>query len=369
MILYSVLTIAGLFIVFGLLFLLVKFIQNYKRRYLTRASLRRLPTYEFTSSDDHAFETCAVCLEDYVDGEKLRLLPCEHGYHARCIDLWLTKTDSVCPQCRKRVFHSNEDLSRVGLSRVVRSYGSLANRITSQDSQINNEETHNTSYVGSEIFPSDTTPLISTQENRAVRFNLPRPETVFGRVNLATQHYNERRNYAFTAQKHHSNQETHPVDKPATASGQGHNQIHGSYDRQKQSPTQNESFSEQTNFEQQDQSQNHGINMVNTAHTVSKEEPNVSGQHPVLKFGSFENSVESLSLKKVSSNAGSTSRYPERSKTSLETQVEVHDFMMSNNGISNDTGHDAVVITNDTKSEILNGHNPTTSQQHDQEMI
>ena len=101
----------------------------------------------------------------------------------------------------------------------------------------------------------------------------------------------------------------------------------------------------------------------------SNEESNISGQRPVLKFGSFENSVESLSLKKVSSNAGSTSRYPERSKTSLETQVEVHDFMMSNNGISNDTGHDAVVITNNTKSEILNGHNPTTSQQHDQEMI
>ena len=52
----------------------------------------------------------------------------------------------------------------------------------------------------------------------------------------------------------------------------------------------------------------------------------------------------------------------------METQVEVHGFMMSNNVISNDTGHDSAVITKNT-SEILNDHNPTTSQQHDQDMI
>ena len=53
----------------------------------------------------------------------------------------------------------------------------------------------------------------------------------------------------------------------------------------------------------------------------------------------------------------------------METQVEVHGFMMSNDALSNDTGHDAAIITKNTTSEILNGHNPTTSQQHDQDMI
>ena len=45
---------------------------------------------------------------EYVLGDKLRILPCDHGYHAKCIDPWLVKTKRICPQCRKRVFESNE---------------------------------------------------------------------------------------------------------------------------------------------------------------------------------------------------------------------------------------------------------------------
>ncbi|XP_020597776.1 receptor homology region, transmembrane domain- and RING domain-containing protein 1-like, partial [Phalaenopsis equestris] len=30
----------------------------------------------------HITETCAICLEDYQDGERLRLLPCLHGMHS-----------------------------------------------------------------------------------------------------------------------------------------------------------------------------------------------------------------------------------------------------------------------------------------------
>ncbi|KAJ0232526.1 hypothetical protein HA466_0290210 [Hirschfeldia incana] len=45
-------------------------------------------------------EDCVICLSDFVSGEKLRLLPkCNHGFHVRCIDMWLQQ-HLTCPKCR-----------------------------------------------------------------------------------------------------------------------------------------------------------------------------------------------------------------------------------------------------------------------------
>ncbi|KAL8201084.1 hypothetical protein R6Q57_012423 [Mikania cordata] len=49
----------------------------------------------FLSSTD-----CPVCLGEFQDDEKLRLLPkCSHAFHVYCIDNWLTN-HSNCPLCR-----------------------------------------------------------------------------------------------------------------------------------------------------------------------------------------------------------------------------------------------------------------------------
>ncbi|KAF8103640.1 hypothetical protein N665_0186s0009 [Sinapis alba] len=45
-------------------------------------------------------EECVICLSDFVAGEQIRLLPkCNHGFHVRCIDKWLTQ-HITCPKCR-----------------------------------------------------------------------------------------------------------------------------------------------------------------------------------------------------------------------------------------------------------------------------
>uniref|UniRef100_A0A1J3CV00 RING-type E3 ubiquitin transferase n=2 Tax=Noccaea caerulescens TaxID=107243 RepID=A0A1J3CV00_NOCCA len=45
-------------------------------------------------------EECVICLSDFEAGEQLRLLPkCNHGFHVRCIDKWLTQ-HMTCPKCR-----------------------------------------------------------------------------------------------------------------------------------------------------------------------------------------------------------------------------------------------------------------------------
>ena len=42
---------------------------------------------------------CAVCLEQYAVGERVRHLPCLHSYHQPCIDRWLSASVE-CPVCR-----------------------------------------------------------------------------------------------------------------------------------------------------------------------------------------------------------------------------------------------------------------------------
>jgi len=79
-----------------------------RRHRLPKSSLKKIPTKKFQAGDESHYETCCICLDDYVVGEKLRILPCDHAYHMKCIDPWLLKNKRVCPQCRKKVFANGE---------------------------------------------------------------------------------------------------------------------------------------------------------------------------------------------------------------------------------------------------------------------
>merc|ERR1719410_1598103 len=104
-------------IVVGICFLIMLAIMIFKciqdrrrerRHRLPKSSLKKIPTKKFVAGDEEHYETCCICLDDYVIGEKLRILPCDHAYHMKCIDPWLLKNKRVCPQCRKKVFASGE---------------------------------------------------------------------------------------------------------------------------------------------------------------------------------------------------------------------------------------------------------------------
>jgi len=105
-------------IVVGICFLVMLFIVMYKccqdhrrsrRHRLPKSALKKLPIIKYKTGDP--YETCVICLDDFVEGDKLRVLPCDHGYHSKCIDPWLVKNKRICPQCRKRVFDRRPDSS------------------------------------------------------------------------------------------------------------------------------------------------------------------------------------------------------------------------------------------------------------------
>lgn len=69
---------------------------------LKKRALKQIPVGLYGSGIINMKATeCLICLGDFVEGEKVRVLPkCNHGFHVRCIDTWLLSRDS-CPTCRQ----------------------------------------------------------------------------------------------------------------------------------------------------------------------------------------------------------------------------------------------------------------------------
>ncbi|MFS8016735.1 putative transcription factor C2H2 family [Helianthus anomalus] len=62
--------------------------------------LEALLKFAYHSAKQEKHGNCAICLEEYVDGDEIRVLPqCGHVFHIGCIDKWLD-SHSSCPSCR-----------------------------------------------------------------------------------------------------------------------------------------------------------------------------------------------------------------------------------------------------------------------------
>lgn len=62
--------------------------------------LHQIPVVIYGSGVKILVASCTICLSEFVDGELIKLLPnCYHGFHVRCIDMWLVSHLS-CPMCR-----------------------------------------------------------------------------------------------------------------------------------------------------------------------------------------------------------------------------------------------------------------------------
>ncbi|VFQ87990.1 unnamed protein product [Cuscuta campestris] len=51
-------------------------------------------------SDGNDVTNCYICLAEYEEGDKIRVLPCHHEFHMLCVDKWLKEIHGVCPLCR-----------------------------------------------------------------------------------------------------------------------------------------------------------------------------------------------------------------------------------------------------------------------------
>ncbi|CAL2051561.1 unnamed protein product [Caenorhabditis brenneri] len=75
--------------------------RKLNKRRLSKRNLKKIPVKKYRLGDDP--DTCAICLESFAPGEKLRHLPCRHVFHCNCIDVWLTQTRKICPLCKRKI--------------------------------------------------------------------------------------------------------------------------------------------------------------------------------------------------------------------------------------------------------------------------
>ncbi|KAL1299512.1 hypothetical protein HN51_044056 [Arachis hypogaea] len=77
-------------------------VDDKERGQKLRASnkLPPLVSYGMHDTTKSRCDECAICLEDFEDGQCCQVFPvCKHMYHSNCIDNWLQK-NVTCPICR-----------------------------------------------------------------------------------------------------------------------------------------------------------------------------------------------------------------------------------------------------------------------------
>ena len=68
------------------------------------AESREDEDYQHRLAISRSQSTCVICLDDFIGGESVvRELPCNHIYHSKCIDPFLTRNSSLCPLCKRDV--------------------------------------------------------------------------------------------------------------------------------------------------------------------------------------------------------------------------------------------------------------------------
>uniref|UniRef100_A0A8B9RNL5 RING-type E3 ubiquitin transferase n=1 Tax=Astyanax mexicanus TaxID=7994 RepID=A0A8B9RNL5_ASTMX len=55
-----------------------------------------------SNSSSNSTPICAICLEEFLDGQDLRIISCAHEFHKECVDPWLLQ-HRTCPLCMHNI--------------------------------------------------------------------------------------------------------------------------------------------------------------------------------------------------------------------------------------------------------------------------
>jgi len=71
-------------------------------RGLNNEQFDKLPLKKFRKEKSKGNYQCIICMEEFIEKEKVKLLPCGHLFHINCIKQWLMK-EKNCPFCKSEI--------------------------------------------------------------------------------------------------------------------------------------------------------------------------------------------------------------------------------------------------------------------------
>jgi len=93
--------------IYLLAYFITKVMYLYKKYYENENKIKLIDkNTKIYKYDKNETNTCAICIEDYQNNDKIRELNCKHFYHQKCIDNWLFgKRKLTCPLCVRQVIN------------------------------------------------------------------------------------------------------------------------------------------------------------------------------------------------------------------------------------------------------------------------
>nr|XP_054749469.1 RING finger protein 215-like [Lytechinus pictus] len=85
-------------------------LQRLAKQSLSKMSVWKYKRKRYQLSADSS-ESCAVCLEEFFKGQTIRMLPCHHTFHNRCVDSWLIRK-RTCPLCKMDIIDERFGLGK-----------------------------------------------------------------------------------------------------------------------------------------------------------------------------------------------------------------------------------------------------------------
>ncbi|XP_078535612.1 E3 ubiquitin-protein ligase RNF43 isoform X1 [Lissotriton helveticus] len=109
---------------------------------------------------------CAVCLEEFADGQDLRVISCSHEFHKDCVDPWL-RQNRTCPLCLYNITAGDLNAGRMPAQRqgvqLWRRYPGQA-RLHRSQTEANPQTYPQGMMAPSATVPTSTVPLLFSSE-------------------------------------------------------------------------------------------------------------------------------------------------------------------------------------------------------------